>query len=110
MKSKRDQSPKDEEVIDILNRVVKRVEETAVDVHDLRFDLKSVKLRLGTIEHNTSVMKVDLEKLREDLEGTEERLNTRITKVGDLITISLGQKIINVEKRVSKMEKAHQAI
>lgn len=63
------------------------------------------------------MMKVDIEKLRDQMEEMEEelkmaedRLNTRITNVDDVITLNLGQKVSEIEKRVTKMEKANQAI
>lgn len=132
MKRKQPHSPSnDGKVIDILNKVAKRVEEAtvdiskvakrveeaAVDIHSIKFDLKSVKLRLSVVEHNTSLIKVDVENLREDvgnvradLKKTEERLNGRITKVGDLITIDFGKKVQKLDKRVTRFEQTSQII
>ncbi|GEM_PF-6332279 len=47
--------------------------------------------------------------LKRELKETEERLNNRITKVGDLITIALGKKIKSIEKRLVYLEHPHQA-
>ena len=120
MKQTIKQKPQDEQSIDILKRVAKRVEEATVDINDMRYDLKSVKLRLGNVEHNTEIMKVDIEKLKFDMEnmkehlgdkieGSETRLNKRIEHVADLITIKLGGKLQNHEKRIRKLEIAQQA-
>lgn len=110
MKRKEPHLPKNnEKVINILNRVAKRVEEATVDINDIKFDLKSMKLRLIGVEHNTSMIKVDVENSREDLKKTETRLNKRITKVGDLITITLAQKTEQLERRVVQLEHLGQA-
>ncbi|MBI4078742.1 MAG: hypothetical protein HY429_00355 [Candidatus Levybacteria bacterium] len=98
------QKTKEENTVDILKRIAKRVEEASVDVNDIKFDLKSIKARLGNVEHNTAVMKIDMEKLREQLEKTEARLDKRIMNVGDLITIAFTKRFEKVEKRVSKLE------
>jgi len=115
MKKTIKQKPQEEQSIDILKRVAKRVEDATVDINDIRYDLKSVKLRLGNVEHNTEIMKVDIEKLKFDMEdmkndlgdkieGSENRLNKRIQHVADLITIELGGKLQNHEKRIKKLE------
>lgn len=61
------QSPKDEQYIDILKRVAKRVEEATVDIHSMKRDLKFVNLSLGQVERNTEVMKVDIERLKNEM-------------------------------------------
>ncbi len=108
-----------EQSVDILKRVAKRIEEATVDIHDIRFDLKSVKLRLSNVEHNTELMKVDMEKLKvhmenmkeelgDKIESVEDTINKRITHVSDLITIELGGKLQNHEKRIQKLEQVQQ--
>jgi len=119
MKKPSKQTPKDEQSIDILKRVAKRVEEATVDISSIKTDIKFVKLRLSGVEHNTEIMKVDIEKLKFDMEnmkedlgdkieGSETRLNKRIEHVADLITIELGGKLQNHERRIKKLEHIQQ--
>ena len=112
------QNQKNENTIDILKRIEKRGEEAAIDINDLKYDLKDLKLRFHGVEHNTSLIKADIQKLRtemeeikgeigevkDELKSTENRLNIRITTVGDLITVDLGKKITGHEKRISRLE------
>ena len=118
---KAQQIPKEENVMIVLKTLVKRAEETAVDVHSMKYDLKDLKLRFIRIEHDTSILKVDTEKTREEmggrftklennLTGMEQRLNKRITDVGDLITIELGKRARKVEKRVTRLEQIPQVV
>jgi len=110
------QTPKGKNTIDILKRVAKRVEETTIDISDMKSDLKMVNLRLGKVEHNTELMKVDMEKMKVDMgelgnkiDGVENRLNRRIEHVADLITIELGGKLQNHEKRIKRLEHIQQS-
>jgi hypothetical protein len=103
------QKIKDEQFIDILKRVAKRVEEATVDIHSIKIDLKYMKFDIMGLKSDSAIMKVDIEKIREQLDGAEDRLGKRITHVADLITISLDQKFKNVEKKISKMENAANA-
>ena len=59
--------PKEEQTIDILKRVAKRVEEATVDISSIKTDLKFVNLRLGGVELNTDLMKVDIENMKNDM-------------------------------------------
>lgn len=112
MKKTIKQKPQNEQSLDILKRVAGRVEEATVDIHEMKRDLKLVNLRLGQVEDNTEIMKVDIEKMREELDdkllGVEDRLGKRIAHVADLITISLSKKLQKVGKRVTKVEKIQQ--
>ncbi len=76
MKKTIKQKPQDEQSIDILKRVAKRVEEATVDISDMKSDLKMVNLRLGGVEHNTEMMKVDMEKMRGDIEEVQGDIST----------------------------------
>ena len=108
---KTQQKPKDEQTVDILKRVAKRVEEATIDISSIKTDIKFVKLRLSGVEHNTELMKVDIENMKVDtgelgnkIDGVENRLNKRIEHVADLITIELGGKLQNHEKRIRRLE------
>lgn len=116
MKKTIKQKPQDEQSIDILKRVAKRVEEATVDISDIKSDLKMVNLRLSGVEHNTQLMKVDIENMKGDMgelgnkiDGVENRLNRRIEHVADLITVEFGGKLQSHEKRIKKLEYAQQA-
>src|SRR3989344_5534677 len=111
MKKTIKQKPQDEQPTDILKRIAKRVEETTIDISNMKSDLKMVSLRLSGVEHNTEIMKVDVEKIKFDISNAEEnlvsklvglesRLNKRITYVTDLITIEFGGKLRNHDKRI----------
>lgn len=58
------QKPQDEQSIDILKRVAKRVEEATIDISDMKTDLKMLKFNLIRIEHDTGIMKADIERMR----------------------------------------------
>lgn len=73
------QQPQDEQSLDILKRVAKRVEEATVDIHEMKRDLKFVNLRLGQVERNTELMKVDMEKMRAEI-GEIKTDMTRVKK------------------------------
>lgn len=108
MKKSIKQKPQDEQSLDILKRVAKRVEEATVDIHSIKYDIKAMKLDIGFMQSDFAIMKVDVEKTREELEGAEDRLGKRIAHVADLITISLGKKLQKVGKRITKVEKIQQ--
>jgi len=92
------QKSQDEQSVDLLKRVAKRVEEATVDIHSIKYDIKAMKLDMGFIQSDFAIMKVDVEKTREELREVEDRLGKRITHVADLITISLGKKLQKVKK------------
>ncbi|MBF8250164.1 MAG: hypothetical protein HW400_765 [Candidatus Levybacteria bacterium] len=98
------QKIKDEQFIDILKKVAKRVEEATVDIHSIKFDIKAMKLDMGFMQSDIAIMKVDMEKTREELQTVKVELGKRITNVADLITISLDQKFGRIEKRIKKLE------
>ena len=121
MKKTIKQKPQDEQPTDILKRIAKRGEETTIDISNMKSDLKMVSLRLSGVEHNTEIMKVDVEKIKFDISNAEEnlvsklvglesRLNKRITYVTDLITIEFGGKLRNHEKRIRKIERIQQVV
>ena len=109
MKKAIKQKPQEEQSIDILKRVAKRVEDATVDIGEMKRSLRFANLKLGDVERNTGIIKVDIEKIREELGETENRLNKRITKVADLITLNLGDKLQNHQKRIKKLEQIQQS-
>ncbi len=66
------QKPKDEKVINILNRLIKRVEEATVDIHSIKSDLKLVSLKLYSVETSVGIIKVDMERMKADIEGIKK--------------------------------------
>lgn len=85
MKKITKQKPQEEQSIDILKRLAKRVEEATVDIHDMRFDLKSIKLRLSQVESNTEIMKVDVEKMRTVLEGVSRSTDDLMEMTAEIL-------------------------
>lgn len=112
MKKIAKQRPQDEQVLDVLKRLTKRIEEATVDIHSIKYDVKSTKLDVGFMQSDFAIMKVDIEKLRTELDNKltdiEGRLNKRLTHVADLITVELGGKLQNHEKRIQKIEHVQQ--
>lgn len=108
MKKTTKQKPQEETSIDILKKVAKRVEDATIDIGEMKRSLRFVNLRMSTVESDTGIIKVDVEKIREELAGTETRLNKRITRVADLITLNLGDKLQNHERRIKKIERIQQ--
>lgn len=98
------QKPQDEQSLDILKRVAKRVEEATVDIHSIKYDIKAIKLDVGFMQSDFAIMKVDVEETREELREVEDRLGKRISNVADLITISMDQKFKTIQKRIQKIE------
>ena len=98
MKKTYKQKLQEEQSVDILKRVAKRVEETTIDISDMKSDLKMVNLRLSGVEHNTEMMKVDMEKMRGDivdLRGGLKEVRGEIEGVrGELATMKKGIKEI----------------
>lgn len=105
-------SSKNENLADILKQFTKRVEEATADIHGISGDVAGMRLSLNVLKIDVSVIKSDVEKLRDEvgeikdeLKETENRLNTRITHVGDLITVELGKKIQAHAKRITHLER-----
>lgn len=66
------QKTKEDQSIDILKLIAKRVKEASIDISSMKTDLKSVNLRLSNVEHNTKIIKVDIEKMEEEI-GTMKK-------------------------------------
>ena len=78
------EEPKDEQTINILKRVAKRVEDATVDIHEMKRDLKFVNLRLGQVEDNTAIMKVDMEKMRNEMDEMKIDMGTMKKDIKDI--------------------------
>lgn len=101
---------KEDSILEILKRLTKRMEEATIDIHEMKRDYKFINLRLGNVESNTEITKVDVEKIRQQLDETEKKLHKRLSTVGDLITVGLTNKYLSLDKRVSQLEKDHSRV
>ena len=104
------QKPTDKQILDVLKKLTSRVEDATVDIHSIKFDVKAMKLDMMRLESNSSIMKVDIERIREEIEELEIRLGKRITNIADLITVSQAKNFKNVEKRIQKLEQFQQTV
>ena len=86
MKKTIKQKPHEEQSIDILKRIAKRVEEATIDIHSMKSDLKFVDIRLSNVEHNTKMMKVDMEELRADIATMKKDIKEIKRDTNGLIT------------------------
>ena len=102
------QKPQGEQILEVLKKLTKRIEEATVDIHSIKFDVKVMKLDIMGIKSDSAIMKVDIEKIREELGELGIRLDKRITNVADLITFEFGGKLQDHEKRIGKLEHAQQ--
>lgn len=97
----------EENVMQILKKIAKRVEENTVDVHSMKTDLKLVKLQLGGVEHNTEIMKVDIEKMKEDvgeLKVEIKEIKIDVKKIWREVTDLTGQNEQILLKMVTQKE------
>lgn len=111
-------SPKTEESIDILKKLAKRVEEAVIDIHETKRDLKFMKLKLISVEHNTQIMKVDVEKMNAYVDELGKEMKTigkETTGIIDL-TAEILEKMVtqqefkNISHRVDRLELVQKAI
>ena len=68
-----------------LSLIAKRVEEIAIDLHDMKRDLTFVKFGLDAVEHNTSIMKVDIERIKTEMETTKQDIKGVKRNTDDII-------------------------
>jgi len=61
-------NPKDEQIIDYLKRILKRVEEVTIDISTMKTDLRMLKFNLMRIEHDSGIIKADVERIRDNYE------------------------------------------
>ena len=101
----------EETATNILKQLAKRMEDATVDIHSIKGNVAGMYLVLDTVKMDVKLIKSDVEKLRdenheikEELKETESRLDKRIEHVADLITVELGGKLYNHEKRIAKLE------
>lgn len=74
---RRKQSSKEEKMVDVLKKLAKRVEVATINIYEITRDLKFLKLGLQNVEHNTGVMKVDIEKIAGNIDDLIE-MNSEI--------------------------------
>ncbi|OGH19891.1 MAG: hypothetical protein A3D74_04815 [Candidatus Levybacteria bacterium RIFCSPHIGHO2_02_FULL_37_13] len=104
---KTQQKPKDEQTIDILKRVAKRVEEAAIDISDMKSDLKMVSIRLSNVEHNTKMMKVDMEKMRTVLDEVKRSSDDLMEITAEILKKAVTHDEHNaLSQRVSALEQS----
>jgi chromosome segregation ATPase len=75
------QKPQNEQVLDVLKRLATRIEEATVDISSIKTDLKFVNLRFARVEHNTDIMKVDIEKMRQEIGGIKNEMGEMKTEM-----------------------------
>lgn len=94
-----------EKLTDILKRLTKRMEEATVDVHEMKSDLKFVKLGLDAVDANTNIMKVDIEKMRDVLEKVKKDTDSLIDTTSEMLANMATQKEFNgLSRRVAALE------
>lgn len=64
---KGEQKPQESQILDVLTKLTKRIEEATVDIHSIKHDIKAMKLDMKGIESDTAIMKVDIERLRNEM-------------------------------------------
>ena len=53
-----------EEILGILKILVSRMEDATIDIHSMKSDLAFINSKLGIVEHNIKLMKVDIEDMK----------------------------------------------
>ena len=97
--------PKEEQTIDILKRVAKRVEEATIDISDMKSDLKMVSLRLSNVEHNTKIMKTDIEKMRTVLDEVKRSTDDLIETTAEILKkAGTQEEVSDLSQRVATLE------
>lgn len=93
----------DENAIGILKRLSRRVEEAVVDIHDIKRDVKLVKMRLDTVETNTEITKIDVENIKNNI-------NDLIENSSEILAKMVTQKEFeNLSRRVTSVERVIKA-
>ncbi|MBI4084587.1 MAG: hypothetical protein HY431_01645 [Candidatus Levybacteria bacterium] len=96
--NKAQSNEKDKKLTDVLNRLTRRIEEATVDIHEMKRDLKFVNLRLHTVEKNTEITKIDVEKIRQNVDDLIETSSEILSK---MVT---QKEFDNLSRRVSSLE------
>lgn len=113
---------KENEQADILKKILKRTEDAAVDIHEMKSDYKHVNLRLNIVEHSTQVTKADTEKMREEMGKLRNDIFNRLDDISAQLENLQQDKVIGVyqtkelktevdrhEKRLKKLEQTVQS-
>lgn len=98
MKKIQSKTKNNEEVTNILKRLLKRVEDATVDVHEMKSDFKFATLRLSNIEHTTKLTKVDMEKLEEKMGKVRDDIFNRLDDISAQLENLREDKIIGVHQ------------
>lgn len=112
----------DKSLVSVLKQLTKRTEEATVDIHDMKRDLKFIKLRLGSVEHNTELTKVDTSKLEENITKFRDDIFNRLDDISAQLeglredriigahqTRELREEVDDHTKRITHLEKSHPA-
>lgn len=101
---------KDNKLVDSLNRLTKRIEEATVDIHEMKRDLKFVKLRLHGVETNTEITKIDIEKVRNEVgkvsQSTDDLIGLSKEILSNMVT---RDEFENFSHRVTSLERTAKA-
>lgn len=120
MKKIQTKTKNNENISDVIKRLVKRIEDATVDIHEMKSDFKFVRLRLGNVEHNTEITKVDMEKLKEKMGDLSNDMFNRLDDISAQLENFQEDKIIGAHqtrelqgevdshaKRITHLEKSH---
>ncbi len=91
----------DETIIDALKKISSRVEEAAIDIHEMKRDLKFINLKLHTVEKNTEITKIDVEDIKQDVDDLiETSADILSNMVGQKELVTLSEKVISLEQTI----------
>lgn len=115
------QKPNDLQLTSVFKQLAKRVEEATVDIHSIKFDVKTMKLDMKSIKSDSAIMKVDIEKMRGESKIYKDEILEKLDEViGELGVIrdeniigagqtsQLREEVDNHEKRLKDLEKVPQ--
>lgn len=90
---------KDENIINILKQLTKRIEEATIDIHEMKRDMKFINLKLNSVDHNSGIIKVDVEKTREDVKDLINMISEILAKMVTQKELqSLSQRVASLEQ------------
>lgn len=86
----------DQKLLDTRNRLEGEIIQSRWKIEEKLQDSLRAEIQVATNELES--------RLTETLKETEKRLNSRITRVGDLITEAFTTKLVDHEKRIGRLE------